>query len=50
MAVFLGLNGCELEAPEEEVVAVMVALAAGELDEPGLASWLGSRMAPPAAE
>jgi death-on-curing protein len=46
MAVFLGLNGHEIEAPETEVVAVMTALAAGELDEAGLASWLRSRMVP----
>ena len=50
MAVFLGLNGFAIEAPEVEVVTAMVALASGELDEPGLASWLTSRMAPPAAE
>jgi len=44
MAVFLGLNGHEIEAPETEVVAVMTALADGELDEAALASWLRSRM------
>jgi death-on-curing protein len=50
MAVFLGLNGFAIEAPELEVVTAMVALASGELDESGLASWLSSRMAPLAAE
>jgi death-on-curing protein len=45
MAVFLGLNGHEINAPEAEVVAVMMALAAGEIDEDALASWLRSRMA-----
>jgi len=44
MAVFLGLNGWEIEAPEEEVVTVMLALAAGELDEERLASWVRSRL------
>ena len=44
MAVFLGLNGFEVAAPEAEVVTVMLALAAGELDEDGLAVWLRSRM------
>jgi death-on-curing protein len=44
MAVFLALNGRELEAPETEVVAVMLALAAGELDEEELAEWLRSRL------
>lgn len=43
-AVFLGLNGWEIEAPEDEVVAVMLALAAGELGADGLAEWLRSRM------
>ena len=45
MAVFLALNGREVEAPETEVVAVTLALAAGELDEEGLAAWLRSRLA-----
>jgi death-on-curing protein len=49
MAVFLGLNGHEIEAPETEVVAVMTALAAGELDEADLVSWLRSRMVPTSA-
>ena len=44
MAVFLGLNGRAIEAPEGEVVAVMLALAGGELDEAGLAEWLRSRL------
>jgi death-on-curing protein len=44
MAVFLGLNSHEIEAQEAEVVAVMMALAAGETDQEGLASWVRSRM------
>jgi len=44
MAVFLELNGRELAAPETEVVTVMLAVAAGDLDEEGLASWLRSRV------
>lgn len=43
MALFLGLNGLALRAPETEVVTQMLALAAGELDEDGLAAWLRSR-------
>jgi len=43
MAVFLELNGVELQAAEADVVAVMLALAAGELDESGLAAWLRAR-------
>ena len=45
MGVFLELNGREIAAPEKEVVTVMLALAAGELDEEGLASWIRRRMA-----
>jgi len=47
MAVFLELNGVELAATEAEVVAVMLALAAGELGEDALAKWLRSRTAGP---
>lgn len=43
-AVFLELNGRTIAVPEAEVVTVMLALAAGELDEDGLADWLRSRM------
>lgn len=50
MAVFLGLNGLELDAPEPEVVATMVALAAGEIDEAGLAAWVSKRTSPRPAE
>ena len=45
MAVFLELNGVELAAAEAEVVTVMLALAAGELDEDELSKWLRSRTA-----
>ena len=31
MAVFLGLNGADLEATQEEVVTTMLAAAAGQL-------------------
>ena len=41
---FLGLNGLDFEAPEDEVVAKMLALAAGELDEEGAAEWIRSRI------
>jgi death-on-curing protein len=46
MGVFLGLNGYEIEAPEAEVVTVMLALAAGQLNEDELAAWLRSRLEP----
>ncbi|MXX36429.1 MAG: type II toxin-antitoxin system death-on-curing family toxin [Gemmatimonadetes bacterium] len=44
--IFLGLNGFDVVAPEDEVVGRMVALAAGELDEQGVADWLRGRIKP----
>ena len=46
MYLFLGLNGFRIEAPEEEVVAVILSLASGDLDEPGLADWLRDHLSP----
>jgi death-on-curing protein len=46
MYVFLGLNGWRIEAPEEEVVALMLAVASGDLEEPELASWLRDHAIP----
>lgn len=40
MAVFLGLNGFRFTASESDVVTTIVALAAGEIDEEGLADWV----------
>ncbi len=40
MGVFLDVNGLELVAPEPELVAVILALAAGELGEEELAEWV----------
>lgn len=40
MYAFLEMNGYLLEAPEVEVVDVMLRLAAGKLEEKGLADWL----------
>ncbi len=45
MAVFLELNGVELEADEAEVVTVMLSLAAGETSEGQLAAWVRTRSA-----
>jgi death-on-curing protein len=44
MAVFLGLNGREIDAAEAEVVTVMLDLAAGVLTEEQLADWIRSRL------
>jgi len=38
--VFLGLNGCDFDAPEVEVVVQTRALAAGEISEGDYATWL----------
>jgi death on curing protein len=46
MYLFLGLNGLRIEAAEEEVVALILSLAAGQLDESDLASWLRHHITP----
>lgn len=38
--IFLRLNGYELDASEVDAVATFVDLAAGRLDEAGLAGWV----------
>ena len=38
--LFLSLNGCELQADDAACVGTMLAVAAGQLDEAGFASWL----------
>ena len=40
IGVFLALNGRRLTASPVEAVAVMMALAAGEIDEATLAAWI----------
>ena len=42
MYAFLRLNGLVIDTHEPEVVRVILALAAGELDESGLADWLAN--------
>jgi len=44
IVVFLGINGYEFEAPEEEVVGAMRSLAAGRTTEEELSGWVRSRM------
>lgn len=44
LVVFLGLNGWDFEAPETEVVEVMLGVAAGAVTEAKLARWVRSRM------
>lgn len=40
MVIFLGLNGFDLEATQEEVVTTMLAAAAGQFTDVQLASWV----------
>ncbi|MCY3602269.1 MAG: type II toxin-antitoxin system death-on-curing family toxin [Chloroflexi bacterium] len=47
--IFLGLNGFDLVAPDEEVVAKMMAIASGKLGEEAIADWIRSRIVPRAA-
>jgi death-on-curing protein len=44
--IFLGVNGCDLQAPEEEVVLQTLALAAGEIDRTDYAAWLKDACSP----
>jgi death-on-curing protein len=44
MLAFLTINGQDVDADEDDVLTTMLALAAGRLTEPGLATWLRSRM------
>lgn len=44
--IFLGLNGLDLVAPDEEVVEKMMAIASGKLAEEAIADWIRSRIEP----
>jgi len=46
--VFLGMNGVELVADEDEAAAIILDLAAGEVAEAELARWLAAACAPAA--
>ncbi len=43
--LFLELNGCTLHAADADCVVTMLALAAGELDEPAFADWIRRHVA-----
>lgn len=40
LGVFLALNGYRLRATPADATVTMLAVAAGEIDEPGLAAWI----------
>jgi death-on-curing protein len=44
--IFLGLNGWDFEAPEDEVVSTMLAVADGSCSEGDLAEWLRKHIVP----
>lgn len=44
MAIFVGLNGYEIEAAQEEVVITMLATAAGQLTDTQLADWVRAHL------
>ena len=46
MYVFLGLNGRQLDVPEAEVVAVMLAVATADITEVELGDWIRSNSSP----
>ena len=46
MYLFLGLNGFRIDAPEEEVVHLILSLAGGQIDEADLSSWLRDHAVP----
>ena len=44
LVTFLGVNGQDFDAPEEDVVATILALADGRLTEAQLARWIRERL------
>lgn len=44
LVMFVMLNGHRLEVPADDAVSTMLAVAAGELDEIGMALWLAGRV------
>ena len=44
--IFLGLNGFDLIAKQDEVVETMLELASGRLEEDAIAAWIRSRTQP----
>ena len=46
MIVFLGLNGTDLDAPQDAATAVVLSFAAGEITGEALASWIADHIVP----
>ena len=47
--MFVSLNGLTLEATADDAVTTMLAVAAGQMDEVGMAEWLSIRARPATA-
>jgi len=45
VGLFLAVNGYRLKADRVDAIQIMLAVAAGELDERGLGIWIKSNMA-----
>lgn len=46
VGLFLGLNGLRLQATQIEATQVMLAVAAGEIEEAAFAAWLRAHVVP----
>ncbi len=46
MLTFLSINGCEVEAGDDDVLRTMLALGAGRITEAELAGWLRTHLVP----
>jgi len=46
MIVLLGLNGMDLDAPQDAATAVVLSLGAGEITEEALAGWIADHIVP----
>lgn len=44
MAIFLGLNGCEIETTEPDVVTTILAVAENKCSEETLAAWVRNHL------
>jgi death-on-curing protein len=42
--VFLGLNGIDFDVPPEVATAMVLGVAAGEINEDGLARWIADNV------
>jgi len=44
IGLFLAINGARLQADRIDAIRTILALAAGEIDEAGLAKWIGANL------